>query len=305
MIDLDFRSPPAILNSYGAAVRNALRGNQSITDEPAPACARLEPIGIDRKQARAYDVLCGFTPGTALALTYPHVMAFGLQMAIMTHRRFPLSILGLIHTYNRIRRYRLIRNDEHLAITVRIDQWRNLDSGREFDIDTRCHAAGEELVWTERSTMRAVRRNGSRRSGFGSPPPELGFARFDEWSMPADLGRRYARVAGDYNPIHLGALSARLFGFKRAIATGMWLQGRAASSLLSNFGYDAVETAITFKKPVPLPAQREFVVEENSDEGVAFGLIERNSGVVHLRGTHTPFNPSSPDFMTEADNADS
>lgn len=304
MIDFEFHSSPAVSRSYGAALKNAMRGNQS-GEAPSLARARVEPISIDRERARAYDALCGFERGSTLALIYPHIMAFGLQMAIMTHRQFPLSILGLIHTHNRIRRYRLINDDERLSITVRIDNWRDLKSGREFDIDTCCYAADEELVWTERSTMRSVRRSGARRSGSDMPPPELAFARLEEWSMPANLGRRYARVAGDYNPIHLGVLPARLFGFKRAIATGMWLQARAASALVSNFGYDAVETTIAFKKPVPLPAGREFVVDERGHDGVAFGLVDRTSGVVHVRGTHTPFDPSATDFTKEADNADS
>ena len=51
-------------------------------------------------------------------------------------------------------------------------------------------------------------------------------------SAPRDIGRRYGRVTGDLNPIHLSALSARLFGFRRAIAHGMWTKARALAALM-------------------------------------------------------------------------
>jgi hypothetical protein len=37
------------------------------------------------------------------------------------------------------------------------------------------------------------------------------------WYADSDIGRRYAKVCGDYNPIHLSAVSARLFGFPRPL----------------------------------------------------------------------------------------
>src|SRR6266487_1403229 len=46
------------------------------------------------------------------------------------------------------------------------------------------------------------------------------------WELPADLGRRYAAVSGDRNPIHLYRLTAWLFGFRRPIAHGMWAAAR-------------------------------------------------------------------------------
>ena len=49
--------------------------------------------------------------------------------------------------------------------------------------------------------------------------------------VPGDIGRRYAAVSGDRNPIHLYPLTARAFGFPRAIAHGMWLKARTLAAL--------------------------------------------------------------------------
>lgn len=53
------------------------------------------------------------------------------------------------------------------------------------------------------------------------------------WSIKEDTGRRFAPIAGDRNPIHLWALTARPFGFSRAIVHGMFTLGRALGALES------------------------------------------------------------------------
>lgn len=254
---------------------------------------------IETRSKADYERLCGFRSESTLALTYPHVLAFGLQMAVMSDRAFPLSLLGLIHTRNRIRRYRLIAADELLRFSVAVSSWRDLTTGCEFDLDTHCFTSRNELVWSERSTMRAPNRGTGRGRRSEGVPPEFAFASWGEWSLPANLGRRYARVAGDYNPIHLGRLPARVFGFKQAIATGMWLQARAAAALDSLFEREAVAIDITFKKPVPLPATREFVVGNRQNGQLSFGLIDHTSGALHVRGTVHELKQNAPDYDEE------
>ena len=49
-----------------------------------------------------------------------------------------------------------------------------------------------------------------------------------------DTGRRYAAISGDYNPIHLSTISAKMFGFKTAIAHGMWTLACVISQFVEN-----------------------------------------------------------------------
>ncbi|NNC23006.1 hypothetical protein HKX42_04035 [Salinisphaera sp. USBA-960] len=311
MLDLEFKQPPVVARGYAGAIRNAVR-RRSAGSLPDVARAQAAKTAIDRRRAANYNAVCGFGNDDIVAFTYPHVLAFGLHMAIMAHRDFPLSVLGLIHTHNRIRRYRHIRFDELLSFSVQIDNWRALDTGYEFDIDTWCYAYAPdvgvvgELVWTERSTMRAPERSGGYAQLSDKPLPELSWSTYEKWLMSADLGRRYARVSGDYNPIHLGAAPARMFGFKYPIATGMWLQARAVAVLEPYWDQAEAEASITFKKPVPLPAEREFVVDDHVVSGMSFGLIDRDSRAVHIRGSFGSLTDhSSPEYTEEQDNANS
>ena len=75
------------------------------------------------------------------------------------------------------------------------------------------------------------------------------------WKAPADIGRQYAKVSGDYNPIHLSAVSAKLFGFPTAIAHGLWNKARTLAALSEHLPTANVEIAVQFRKPVRLPSE--------------------------------------------------
>jgi acyl dehydratase len=76
-----------------------------------------------------------------------------------------------------------------------------------------------------------------------------------QWKAPSDIGRQYAKVSGDYNPIHLSSASARLFGFPSAIAHGLWNKARTLAALAEQLPTANIEIAVQFKKPVRLPSE--------------------------------------------------
>jgi acyl dehydratase len=71
-----------------------------------------------------------------------------------------------------------------------------------------------------------------------------------EWRIAGDVGRRYGAASGDRNPIHLHPLTARPFGFPRAIAHGMWTVARC---LAEHGTPDAAVVRAEFRAPVLLP----------------------------------------------------
>ena len=60
-----------------------------------------------------------------------------------------------------------------------------------------------------------------------------GWAELARWPLPAGAGRRYARVSGDYNPIHLWPWTARPFGFRAPILHGYATAARTAHALIA------------------------------------------------------------------------
>lgn len=87
----------------------------------------------------------------------------------------------------------------------------------------------------------------------GEVPSNAGLPQIAQWRVPANLGRRYAAIAGDANPIHLAALPAKAFGFKRAIAHGMWTHARMLSAVQARLPR-AFTVDVDFRKPILLPS---------------------------------------------------
>ncbi len=229
------------------AALTTFRRGESLSAEPVSAT-----YDVSLKHLSAYNAVCGFGLRDALPLTYPHVLGFPLQMKLMSGSGFPFPLPGLVHIANRITQSRPLTLDERLEITVSARDLRPHPQGTQIDVVTSVSG-----VWEGVSTY-------LRRAGQGSSPSEelqrpVGSA---VWRVPGDIGRRYGAVSGDRNPIHLYPLSARLFGFKQAIAHGMWTKARCLAALEGRLP-ESVTVDVRFKKPLFIPGRVEFSAREN------------------------------------------
>ncbi len=241
-------------------------------------------VPIDRDHVAAYSEVCGFGLKETLPLTYPHMLAFGLHMAIMTDGDFPFPAIGTVHLENSITQHRPISASETLQVTARPERLRAHAKGQVFDIDTQVHSAGE-LVWEETSTFLRRGRSDGAAADPGMQLEEVPTSGI-EWRLDADLGRRYAAVSGDHNPIHLYAVTAKAFGFPRQIAHGMWSKARCVAMLEPRLP-GAVRVDVAFKKPILLPGKVAFGSRQVTGESGgdwAFSLTSPKNGAPHLLG---------------------
>ena len=227
--------------------------------------ARAEP-----EQLARYAKVCGFRLGDELAPTFPHILAFPLHMQLMTRGDFPFPAVGLVHIENAITQHRPVRLGEELELRVWPTAVEPHAKGKRFSIRTEARV-GRELVWEETSTMLRRGKGSGESDGeaFELPPTTA------EWKLAGDLGRRYAAVSGDSNPIHIHPLTARAFGFNRPIAHGMWTKARA---LAAQRLPDAFTVDVRFKKPILLPGTVLFGAEDGR-----FAVTGRK-GSTHLEG---------------------
>ena len=253
-IRLNFQDSPSLLSQY---VRALFSKGSKGTPEALPNIQAWQTgVYPSAKQVAAYAKVCGFE-GKAdyLPLTYPHILAFPLHMELMLHKDFPLALIGLVHIRNSVIQHRAISLQEKLDICCSFANAQSTDKGFEFDIRTEISCAGE-LLWESISTNLA--RKASKKPKSNRPRPEPAVYDIQErWNLATNLGRRYARVSGDSNPIHLFSLTAKLFGFKQHIAHGMWSKARTAATLMPLLQSNAVEFTTEFKLPVFLPSQVE------------------------------------------------
>ena len=249
----------------------------------------LEGVRVDPAHLARYARVCGFRLGGPVPATYPHVLAFGLHMSLMTRGDFPFAPVGLVHVENCITQYRPIRIHEVLELRAHATQSEPHAKGQTFALGTQARV-GEELVWEERSTMLRRGAGGDvKRPAKRRVATELS-ARA-QWQLPGDLGRRYAAASGDRNPIHLTGLTARLFGFPDAIAHGMWTQARCLAALEGRLprGY---RVDVAFRKPIGLPARVTWASARTASV-TRFAVRDAREGTPHLDGTVTPLTRTS------------
>lgn len=287
MTTLRFDTVPSVLKAYSSFISR--RPGVSEGEQLPELRAELRPIALDRQQVREYQRVCGI-PEQAnyeLPLLYPHVLAAPLHAQIMAHPEFPLQAAGLIHVRNTVTQHRPIQLFEMISIDVEIDGTRPANKGNEFDLITRVKVQGE-VVWESVTTVLSpVRGKGATKKkknrnttsqSHNQPPIE----RSATVRVPADQGRQYARVSGDFNPIHMHAVSAKLFGFKRAIAHGMWTLARCLGEVHDDLPASPCFLEVDFKRPVLLPSSV-LITSRRGGAELSVDVKQAHGSAPHLR----------------------
>lgn len=242
----------------------------------------LRDVAVDVGHLAEYSRVCGFRLGNALPATYPHVMAFPLVMRLMTGDDFPFPAVGLVHVANRIEVRRPIEVGQRLDLVVHAERLRPHDRGRQFDVVATATVDGVE-VWRGVATyLRRERAAGprERRTPDDRPRPPAPSA---SWRVAPRVGVEYAAVSGDRNPIHTSRLGARMFGFPRPIAHGMWSKARCLAAFEGRLP-EAYTVEVAFKLPILLPSTVAFAARRG-EEDWAFSLHSARSGKPHLTGS--------------------
>lgn len=249
----------------------------------------VRDVPVDTRRLAAYNRVCGFRLRDELPATYPHIMAFPLAMSLITDPAFPFPAAGVVHVRNRITQYRPVRFSEHLTFTVHAARLRPHRRGTQCDVVAEANVDGD-VVWLGESTyLHRHRTPAANEAGGAEEPQDPAMSDPGEpvarWRVAADTGRRYARVSGDYNPIHQYRLVARLFGFRRAIVHGMWTFARCLAALEGRLP-DAYTADMSFRRPVLLPSTVDFHATR-VDGGWRTAVTGTAADEPHLTGTVT------------------
>jgi acyl dehydratase len=252
-----------------------------------------EKVRVSAAHLARYRAACGFAGDGRLPITYPHVLAMPLQFAILTHPRFLVRLMGLVHIANDIRQSRPLPESGEYRVSSWIEGHRDAERGHEFDLFTAVED-GQGTAWIEKSTLLARRpasgkgtARGARQALRYEKPPEGVVPGRTDIAVPRAIGRRYGWLSGDLNPIHLGDRGARLFGFERAVAHGMWSMARSFAALEASALEPPVHAVVEFKFPLFLPGESRLEHWAAGDRRV-FVLKDSASDRPHLAGSVRP-----------------
>lgn len=282
-IRVQLNETPSTLNQYRRALFS--KAIKASTPKLPTTSITLSNVSADAKKVTKYSEVCGFKQdNNLLPMTFPHLLAFPLHLELMLLQDFPFAVMGMVHVRNEISQHRAINVREKMDVTCFFSDIRKTDKGYDIDIKSEVHITGE-LVWESISTNLVRQKTDTVamvKSNEQSALPEYPYKEF--WHLSSDLGRRYALVSGDSNPIHLFSLSAKLFGFKGHIAHGMWSKARIVAALYNKLGKEACKVVVDFKLPVFLPTsiQLNYEIQEN---GIEFDLRDKSGIKPHVKGS--------------------
>ncbi|WP_320538237.1 MaoC family dehydratase [Pseudarthrobacter sp. IC2-21] len=283
------------VNAAAQAARRRILGTHGTSTLPETG-HEVRGVRADVANLTAYQHLIGLTARDTLPAGYLHALAFPLAMSVMNRDDFPLPLLGMVHLSNYIEQRSPVIFTDLLDISARVENLRGHRAGTQLDVIAEIRSAGRpDIRWTGRSTYLA---KGVFLPGIDVPSPQNGRPDFAPphptavWDLGVETGRAYAAVSGDFNPIHLSALSAKALGMRRSIAHGMYLASRALADVGpvkgESFGWD-----VTFDAPVYLPGRVALEITTGQAPGGGWersGYVAWNprSGRKHFRGSVAP-----------------
>lgn len=282
MKTLEITQAPSLATTFFRAVGTGSKRPGAIAALP-PVTLVMPKVVLDAGHIAKYATLCGFKKSDGVPLIYPQMLTFPLVTHYISSPDCPWPALGTVHLANAITQHQPLKAGDAVRVELQTGDLFAHEKGQVFELNLRI-LRGEELVWTATQTLLRV---GVKPA---SGAPYAGQIELDaplscqaEFVAAANLGRRYGAVSGDRNPIHLTALTAKLFGFKRAIAHGMWTSARATACLLPGHALQQAELNVEFKTPLFLPGKATLWTHR-APNGALFEVRDGKGQKPHLRG---------------------
>ncbi|WP_075174566.1 MaoC family dehydratase [Acinetobacter indicus] len=243
----------------------------------------VDSFKVDQKHLKAYNEVCGFKNNGYIPAIYLAVLSQSLQMHMMTAEAFPFPILGLVHIRNQLKQYRKVGVNEQLTLSCKFGELQPHDKGVQFDFITTAKV-GNEVVMEGLTTYLSRQKSGSKPAAKAAESAVPDYVPAGQWDVSENTGRRYALTSGDFNLIHIHALTAKAFGFKQAIAHGMWSKAKALANIQLP---DAYEADVWFKLPMYLPSQVEFLTAQQA-QNTDFLIRSKKNQKPHVSGSIRP-----------------
>ena len=250
--------------------KNGLQRNESV-----PSFSAEAPFSITSSWLTEYKDICHW-PYDSVPLLAAQVYAAPIHTYLLAHNHCPVPMLGLVHAGNHITCHTPLALDTPLTVKVWFGATRWKAKGYEFDLHTAIKQQDDEGDWSQapwqactsifRSVPKSLQELDQNFQAVAEEIPNQPHMQSHTLSLEADLGRRYGKIAGDRNPIHLYPWSARLFGFKKPIIHGMWTLARSLSLLVPHndqHTFDQGSLTVRFKKPISLPSEIETYVDQS------------------------------------------
>ena len=225
-----------------------------------------------------------------IPLTFLYFMSQRAQVALMLDKRVGFSIPGLIHTDNELS----LVNLPDLHLPWKIDSHLRINRVGEHDriqivLNSRLNQ-DNKMVASCKSIYQVLNKNKDKKKNknkaVNNSITNFSKEQCELWAIDSGMGLRYARISGDYNPIHLYKSTAKIFGFRLPIIHGMYSHSRIVDTLEHHFEKSIKNISISFRKPIFLPSNVRFEFEVSSEEQGQFRIVSNEREQLYLQGNY-------------------
>lgn len=254
MTTIEVTQPRHAAQLYAGALLSS-RKRPGVVKVLKPVTYVRPEVTLDAAEIAAYAKVCGFASQAGVPLLYPQMLVFPLAMDFFGSEHCPWPALGTVHLANRVVQHATLHAGDVVRVEMRTGELIAHEKGQVFTLEFTL-SRDDACVWE--GTMTVLRmgvKNPVGKEYTSVVSGDVDLSCQATFSAPADIGRRYGLVSGDLNPIHVSAASAKLFGFKQAIAHGLWTTARALSAMLPNQPLQTAELLVDFKTPLYLPSR--------------------------------------------------
>lgn len=284
-IEIDKPSNPVAM--YLGALLSCGKRAGSIKSLPSVTYVRPHVV-LDSAHIAQYANLCGLPEAQGVPITYPQLLTFPLLMAFIGSVDCPWPAMGTVHLANRIAQRQRLNPGDALRVEVTTGHLFAHDKGQVFTLEMKVLRDGDTVWEATQSLLRTGVKNPAGPPFSAKLNQDTPLSHQADFLAAGDTGRRYGLISGDLNPIHISALSARLFGFRRAIAHGMWTSARALPALLPAEAVTQAELTVEFKTPLWLPARPSLWATRATSgpfsQNALFEVRDARGDKPHLRG---------------------
>ena len=253
-----------------------------ITDTLPNISAEKRDFVVNPNHLAKFKALCGFSQDGSIPATYLQTLSMPLVLHIMSSPGFPIRALGQMHLRNRASV--IEKFDPLQPLTLRASVGESLLTSRGVEWDMNFSArVDNQVIWSGSSTYLYICETGLNRR------PKSKIIRGDnpqDWTVPRGTGRRYGRISGDCNPIHMSSFTARFFGLRSAIAHGMWSKSRCLAGLEDQLPESGYSVDVSFYRPLFLPSNVKFYTRQ-IETGQHFALFDDLGEKAYLIGQIT------------------
>lgn len=260
------RGVPNLGPLYAKAATGVFGGKRSKSTELKTPAVAVRGAKVSAGRDQSFRELAGAPKSADAFFGHIHALIMPMQMELMSADDFPLPMMGLIHTENTYRQFAPVPVGSEVDIEVRVDGFRAHRAGTEVVLKatvTAADAGGAEsaagdapAVLVEEESVYLAK--GRRLKDVGEAPEQQARPRFKppvptaQWRLPGSIGRSWAKVSGDWNPIHVTGVTAKALGMPGVVAHGMYTASRALAESDVPEGAP-FEFHISFAAPVIVP----------------------------------------------------